>query len=769
MTRRRPAAPGFMPAHAMPARARTARSMSTCAAALLGALLLLLPAAPAWTVTSQTWRQRERAEFEKGEPKGVAISPEGAMRLSPRLDTLFEAGQPYLWALARDAKGNLYAAGGNDGVVYRIAAGGRSEVFFRADEPEVHALAVDAAGNVYAGTAPRARVYKVGPDGRRAWTCDTGEQYVWTLAFDRQGTLYAGTGVEGRILKIDAQGKARTFFDSAETHVRALLPEPDGSLLAGTDGHGLVFRVSPRGEGFVLYDAPLNEIVALARTPDGALYAAAAGESGRAAPPARPAAPPAAPPAPAPQPPADGTPPQPPPQSQPPPPAPDGPQPPVPEQRVPIGMEGRLYAISADGYAREIWSGQQEAILSLAPGPDGIVYLGSSAQGKVYALDRSERLSEAARVGSSQVTAMLPVPSGDVLLAGSNFGTVYRLGAGHAASGSYESRVHDARSFATWGRIAWRADVPRGTTLTLQSRCGNTETPDRTWSDWTTLASDARGSLPTCTGSRFLQWRAELATKDAGATPVLREVSVTYLPKNLPPEIRKIEVQAPGVAFQEMPGQTASPTDGRPTNTSETEPARRRARPQSRRGFEPGARSLTWQGSDPNDDDLVYDVFYRAIDETAWKQVRSRIDEEFVTLDGFALPDGTYIVRVVASDAPSNPAAEALTAEKLSDHFDVDNTPPRIEGLRAQVEGDRVRLTFAAIDAFNIVREVAVSVDAGEWAPAQPLDGLNDGPEERFEIVLGPLARGEHSVVARATDAAGNTGAGRVVVVIGGR
>ncbi len=58
-------------------------------------------------VTSQTWRQRERADFEKGEPEGVSLSAEGALRLSPPMEVLYEPPQPYVWALARDASGTI--------------------------------------------------------------------------------------------------------------------------------------------------------------------------------------------------------------------------------------------------------------------------------------------------------------------------------------------------------------------------------------------------------------------------------------------------------------------------------------------------------------------------------------------------------------------------------------------------------------------------------------------------------------------------------------
>ena len=740
------------------------RCLAAAAAAIVLGLVTLLSARPAEAVSARTWKQRERSDFEQGEPKDVALTAEGPLRLGGRLETLFEPEQPYVWAVSADDRGTIYASGGNEGVIYRIDAKGAAAPFFKVEEPEVQALAVDAAGFLYAGTVPAGRIYKIAPDGQQAWVQETGEEYIWSLLFDRRGDLIAATGTEGRVLRIDSDGHSHILYDSAETHIRTLALDARGDLLAGTDGHGLVFRITGEGSGTVVYDAPLSEVTALTVAADGLIYAAVAGEAGRGP----------RPPSPRPQPP-----PQPPPateggegsaQGQPPPqegaPPAGGPA----ETRAPLSMEGKVLAISPDGYAREVWSGSQEAILSLATTSRGEVLMGASSQGRLYLLDAKGGVSEIARSNSSQVTALLrrrvaAGTSDEVIVCGSNLGSVSVLRPGHAPSGSFESKVFDAQSFATWGRVAWRADLPSGTVVTVQARSGNTEDPDRTWSDWGAVLDDPSGSALDAPSARFLQWRALLRTGDPSRTPELREVAVVYMQKNLPPEFRKVEVLPPGVSMQKVPPPPPGQgQEGKPAGTEGDPAARRRGRPQSRRGFDPSARSITWQVVDPNDDDLLFDVQYRALDEKSWKTARSRIEEDFVTFDGAALPDGTYLVRIVASDAPSNPPGLALTTEKLSPPFDVDMTPPRVERLKAQVDKTGLRLTFATSDDFSIVREAAYSLDAGDWLLARPVDGLSDGLKESYDLSLPLPASGEHSVVVRTVDAAGNAGSGRAVV-----
>src|SRR3989442_12406045 len=280
-----------------------------------------------------------------------------------------------------------------------------------------------------------------------------------------------------------------------------------------------------------------------------------------------------------------------------------------------------------------MWSGSQEAILSLAVSSSGDLLMGSSSQGRIYSLDAAGDVHELARLSSGQVTALVrlgadagesktretsaPPKQGDIAVAGSNFGSLSLLRAGFAPSGAFESRVLDARSFATWGRALWRVDAPKGTSIGLNVRCGNTEEPDRTWSEWRSAPFTPDGALLNCPASRFLQWRAEMKTEDPQRSPSLREVAITYLQANLPPEIRRVEVQPPGVSFQKIPGSPpGGPQDSRPAVSAGSDVeggVRKKPRPQSRRGFETGARSVTWQASDPNGDDLIYDVFYRAI------------------------------------------------------------------------------------------------------------------------------------------------------------
>ncbi|HTK77374.1 MAG TPA: tandem-95 repeat protein [Gemmataceae bacterium] len=97
----------------------------------------------------------------------------------------------------------------------------------------------------------------------------------------------------------------------------------------------------------------------------------------------------------------------------------------------------------------------------------------------------------------------------------------------YAASGTYLSRVLDAGGMATWVDASWTAGLPSGTSLAMSVRRGNTATPDGTWTDWITLANSG-ASIGGST--RYLQYRADLATTSPDQTPTLQSVAIEYAP-----------------------------------------------------------------------------------------------------------------------------------------------------------------------------------------------------------------------------------------------
>jgi hypothetical protein len=300
----------------------------------------------------------------------------------------------------------------------------------------------------------------------------------------------------------------------------------------------------------------------------------------------------------------------------------------------------------------------------------------------------------------------------------------------------------------------------------VQTRSGNTRTPDDAWSDWSTSYTDADGSPISSPKARYLQWRALLTGK--GDTPVLTSVSAAYLQRNIRPEVASITVHPPGVVFQkpfssgetEIAGFAAETMERRvaaAANSAAGAPAL------GRRTYQKGLQTVIWKAEDENGDDLTYDVLYRREGETSWKTLAEDLTDTITVWDTASAPNGTYVVKIVASDRTSNPAETALKGERESGSFEVDNLAPTVVVGTARREASVIVVPFEVRDEDSAVTRVEYSVDSQPWQTAFPQDGILDARREQFALRLDPALAGR-TLVIRAADALNNVGSGELVL-----
>jgi hypothetical protein len=152
---------------------------------------------------------------------------------------------------------------------------------------------------------------------------------------------------------------------------------------------------------------------------------------------------------------------------------------------------------------------------------------------------------------------------------------------------------------------------------------------------------------------------------------------------------------------------------------------------------------------------MQYDVFYRREGETSWKPLKRGLWDPIVVWDTTSVPDGTYYVKVAATDGPSNSPDTTLVGEMESTSFDIDNTPPAIEIQSSTRVGNRATVKFVVRDAQSAVLRVEYSLDASRWRVAYPTDGIPDSRREDFEIELDDT-EAARSIIIRVTDAMNN-------------
>ncbi len=755
---------------------------------LVGLLLsILVMSGPVSADGTRIWEQSKFEDLTKGSATGAAIRSSGGLELAPSFKLLYATPSTYIWAVAADESGNVYAATGSPARVYRIAPDGTATIIFEPQELQVQTLEVGPRGVIYAATAPDGKVYKIEPKPREkvaapkgskssekdtskdaskdlpkdavkpvldpSWTSSEyfapGTKYIWDLVLDKAGNLYVATGDHGEIYKVTPKGEHSLFFKSDDTHIRVLALDAQGNVIAGTDGSGLVYRISPGGDGFVLYSAPKKEITALALDRQGNIYAAGVGEkrastsSGGSS--SMLSTGPNS---------AEST----------------GPSTPgmtltpspstshVGSFPFPGGSSNGgsdVYRIAADGSPSRIWTSHEDIVYALAFDSHEKLLAGTGNRGHVFAIDGQDEFSDLLKSPASQVTGFAKAPGGGLYAASSNLGKIFLLGPDPEREGSYESDVFDAKVFSRWGRAEFRGTG----NVELLARSGNVDNPDRNWSPWKQmdLSKESEMGVPP---ARYAQWKAVLHA--GNAKPAVDTVTLNYLPKNVAPEIEDVSVQI-GMRYQPLAKSTGLSlgTDVSASSGSHFDSPVPSTHDRDSIG-------VKWNAHDDNDDQLVYSVFYRGDGETRWLLLKDNLTDKAYSFDSSLLPDGGYTIKIVASDAPSHSPGEALTATKESRRFEVDTTPPRVGNLTASVEATQIHVRFRAEDGFSNIKRAEFSVDAGEWKYVEPVGQLSDAKIEDYDFLV-PLdaakdAESEHVVVVRVYDKYENMGAAKTLL-----
>ncbi|GAH64796.1 unnamed protein product, partial [marine sediment metagenome] len=260
---------------------------------------------------------------------------------------------------------------------------------------------------------------------------------------------------------------------------------------------------------------------------------------------------------------------------------------------------------------------------------------------------------------------------------------------------------------------------------------------------------------------RFAQFSAELTTRPKLGTPALLEVNASYRQVNRRPRIDDLSADGTSLLKRKEEKRAPKGGGGAPSGSPGARPSP---------GRDATVKTIAWKVSDPNNDELAFDLYYRAVDETEWKKIeedlRGKTSHKW---DTSRVPDGYYLLKLVASDKVVRPEAEALSDERISTPLLIDNRRPSLLNLAAQRQADgSYELTGIARDEHSHITKIEVSHNSEDWLPVFPIDGILDSPQEAFSYRTDVLEPGEHVFVFAATDKNENTGSGKTVVVVQG-
>jgi len=713
--------------------------------------------------------------------------------------------------LVATEEGVLAGTGGDEAGVYRLDAEGEVQPVWSDEQVKyVWDILPGSDGTLYAATGPQAKVFAIDSAGQGELIYQAPEDQaknILCLARGPKATLYAGTDESGLVVQISPRSKTgRILLDADEKEISVLLPDADGGLYVATSdaakareegaeaaeetkaGRAAEPQPQPETQPTTQPEpepAPSDELIiapegeALPRwgeIPAQRADAPKGGATGTGR--KEPATPTVARPSAE-----DET------------PStlpfdadfeiqvdedseemsPDV-QPEMPEELVPDeaqeGMEEKIaqamaqaaaerpsrppmaarpsregnavYYVQADGLVRTVFR-RPVMILAMLRTAQTLL-LGTGNGGGIYSVGLDgDQIAKLVDTEARQITNLLQARDGRVLFATANKGSLGVVTSAYAEEGTYLSQVLDAKQIARWGSFRCLSHAPNGAGVTMATRSGNVSDPDeKTWSDWSKEWPVGEGFVPIGSpAGRFLQYRLTLNSK-ATASPSVENVELIYQVGNLSPEIAGVEVQPQG-------------TERRKSDSGSNGPQ--------------PLRSVKIKASDPNKDKLSFTIEFRQADRDGWIRIAKDLTAPKYLWDTRTVGDGTYVLRITASDAPSNPPGSALEAVRLSDAVVVDNTAPLVAQLSAAADPDAsdvVRISGRVKDATSRIVAIHYAVDSQEeWISVLPADGICDTDDERFATKVEDLEAGTHRVALRVTDLYGNAGYASVTVKVG--
>lgn len=667
------------------------RTLLACLLPLASALVVH----DAGAVGTRTFDLATLEDLSGGDLEGTSIDSRGRVRAGFRLGALAIGDANAVWSALPMPDKSVLLGTGNGGKVIKVA-NGKATTLADTGQIAVTSLAAGWNGATFAGTLPEGKVFRIGADGKADEFAQLpGAEGVWALVFDKkQNALFAATGPEGKLFRIDARGDAQVYYDSDEPHLVSLAIDNDGALYAGSSGKALLYRLTGPGRASVVMDFPGDDVKALAVGADGSVFAISNEYDTPPDLPKRFGTP------------TTGT--------------------PVNVARPKPG-KGTLTRIDPSGRPERMLYRADTHFVSLALSDDGRPYVGTGNLGRVYSVDDALTTMLVADTSERQVGAM--VLSGQSRFIATSdppvFHEVRGLGGADAV---WTSKVLDAGLRAHFGKLRWHATG----SVELATRSGNTETPDKTWSDWSApLTAPGQIKSP---AARFIQIRARFA-RDASAA--LSDITIPFVTDNLRPVVTHIEAR-PKNAPAAPRGQAIPPSGGEPPSHSST-------------------LKITWRVSNPDADPLRYRLSYQREGQDIWRDITTpndAITKAEYEWDTSGLAEGYYRVKVEASDEMANPPDRALSHALESGIITVDNTPPVFREL--SVQGRRLR--GEVVDGVGPIARIDISVDGSqEFRPLLPKDGVFDEAVEAFDVDLSPIVGpGPHVIAVRAFDSAGN-------------
>jgi len=674
------------------------------------AMLFFVQAADA--TSTKWWIVDTAQELLEGRGSNVEVTSDGRLRLVDGWTVGATFDEPVVMAAAAAADGSLMVGTGHPARLYRVR-GTSAELVAKIPAEQITALLIAADGAVLIATVAPGVLYRWN-DGVLNEVGRVGEGGLWDLAvFD--GVVVAAGGPPASVFRLEERGLVR-WVELPDVHA-ACLEATDDRLLVGTADKGLILSIDREGTVGILADSAFTEISDLV-VGDGSVWATALVGEPVTTPRKKKS---------------NG----------------DDAEKKEVEAEVTVTTELKLPKVNGktatsevirltpDGGLLSVHRFLKEVASAIAWDGQGVL-VGTGYEGELWRFVDGG----GARLATVDAVQVVGVIDGGAALLTQGPARVFVRGGDDDRAGRFRSPAKQFTQPVNFGE--YRVE-PSSDDLRIRFRSGVSAMPDGTWLEWSPWLPAESGRIPLLP-ARSLQWELEIPAK-SGASPVDR-IEVAVVEVNLPPRIKELVVEEPGVVFLAAPPASGPvieavhpDVNGIFTVIDESVP-KNNSSTKGKKYYRAGFRTVSWSATDDNKDPLRFSLEVENREGVHFA-VRERITGTQLGVDTSAVPDGAYRFRLTASDAPQNPAAP-LETHRVSRWFHIDNTPPVISIVRS---GETWVATVT--DELSPIVRAEWSRDGETWQALAPSDGLLDGREETFEF---PAAEGRHMVVVRVVD-----------------
>lgn len=614
-------------------------------------------------------------DFQKGDLKGTSIDSRGRLSIGPEIKYLKGPEKEYYLSLDFIDDKEIFVGVGHNAAIYKILpATGKVEEIFKTDQLDVYAILVKDNGEVYAGTSPSGKIYKIGKDKKVVEFYDIDEKFIWDIKEDKDGNIICAVGNNGGVYNIKGPGDGYKVFAPEDSHIVVLYITKDNSILAGSGDRGILYKIN-NGKVKVLFDSPFEEIKGICEDINGNIFFSATKgittykEISK-----------------------------------------NGIEPFFNDKKnkktTGISNEkSALYCVHTNGMVEKIWSSEKEYIYSVFYDKrDDGVFVCTGNSGRLYKIKKDRSFNLIFESESAQLFKIKGNRNGLILIT-NNSASIIKIEDRLNPKGTYFSKIFDLQVKSRLGKIYWDSLTQSNSGISFFVRAGNSNIPDKTWSEWSPPFYDKENSNLNISGFRYIQVKVLLNSSNMTKNPNLDNFRLFYVQTNLKPLIEKIEISKP-------------------------DHMKIKDKEENKKLKNEKYLNIKWEANDPNDDLLKYNVFIKKFINKNWIILKKDITKKELILWTELFEDGKYLIKVVADDSFANPHSQSQSHTKISQPFFIDSTAPLLSDFIIKNN----RISFKAIDTISTISEVCYSFDGNVWFPVFPKDMINDSKSEEYEF-----------------------------------